>query len=283
MGNQKLPNIFEYVSFRKYLEDYRLKRKEWDPGFTHSYICYFLGQKNSRTLFSNIVSGRRNMSSLYVNRFVELLELSSLEEKYFRILVPYDQTQNPADKELYFEQLIQQNQIPKRILGENYTLYYSAWYHSTIRSLLDFFNFNNNYSELASFLTPVISTSQAKKSISLLKEMGLISLDNLGFYRPTDSAVSSGGATPKKNLYTTKYQLECLEQAKLALLNNDPDNYKAATLTMSASKSAMQKIVQRAEQFRKEVFAIVESDEEEMDRVYQLQIQMYGQTKEGGR
>ena len=63
--NKLVPNVFEYIDYRHYLEAHRVARKMWDSGFTHSYICYYLGQRNSRTLFSNIVSGRRNVSQHY--------------------------------------------------------------------------------------------------------------------------------------------------------------------------------------------------------------------------
>jgi alpha-D-ribose 1-methylphosphonate 5-triphosphate diphosphatase PhnM len=50
-----LPTVFDYIDFRKYLEDYRKARASNDEGFTHCYICHRLGMKNSRSYFNNII------------------------------------------------------------------------------------------------------------------------------------------------------------------------------------------------------------------------------------
>jgi hypothetical protein len=53
-----LPTVFDYIDFRKYLEDYRKARASSDEGFTHCYICHRLGMKNSRSYFNNIIHSR---------------------------------------------------------------------------------------------------------------------------------------------------------------------------------------------------------------------------------
>jgi uncharacterized protein (TIGR02147 family) len=50
MKSKQLPNIFEYIDYRKYLNDYYRAKKCQEPGFSHSYICYKLGQDKSKTL-----------------------------------------------------------------------------------------------------------------------------------------------------------------------------------------------------------------------------------------
>ncbi|HMD67268.1 MAG TPA: hypothetical protein VKF42_00220 [Chitinivibrionales bacterium] len=57
----QLPVIFEYIDFKKYLEDYYSKRKSLDPAFSHSYICHRLGQANSKSYFNNVVKGRADL------------------------------------------------------------------------------------------------------------------------------------------------------------------------------------------------------------------------------
>lgn len=275
---QVVPIVFEYMDYRRYLEAYRMARKEWDQGFTHSYICFFLGQKSSRTLFSNIVAGRRNLSQHYISQFVKLLELDKEEANYFRILVLYNQSCDPDEKELYFDQLVQLNVVSKRELNDEYAEYYSHWYHSALRSLLDCVNWKIGDAGLATMLIPPITAKEAEASIALLLKTGLIAENSDGYLKPTDAAISSGAPSKVLDPYVKKYQLQTLEQAKLALMNDNPENYKSATLTMSTSKEAMQQILKRAEQFRKEVIAIVKNDEVSPENVYQLNIQLVKQS-----
>lgn len=276
--DRKLPDIFQYIDYRKYLEDYRILRKEWDEGFTHSYICFKLGQRNSRTLFRNILTGKRNLTSEFIKRFIILLELKEAEAQYFRVLVLYNQSTDVLEKELYFDQLVQMNHTPKVELGEEYSLYYSKWYHSAVRAILDIHDFSSGYSKLAETLNPEITADQAKESISLLRKLKLIKKNKEGFYKPTDKAISSGGNSPF-NPYIKKYQLQCLDQAKLAVMNDNPDFYKTATLTLSISDEGFKRIVKRTEQYRKELFAIVNKDEKAAEKVYHINIQMMAQSK----
>lgn len=275
--DKNLPNIFEYIDYRKYLEDYRLARKEWDEGFTHTYICFKLGQRGSRTLYNNIVRGRKNLSAEFIKRFNMLLELNAEEAVYFRVLVLYNQSTEVQEKELYFEQLVQMNNTPKRELGEELFEFYNHWYYSSIRALLDIYDFKSNYKQLAEKLKPQITVNQAKESISLLRKLGMIDKNKDGYFKPVEKSITTGEKIDHHQV--KKYQLQCLDQAKMAVMDNDPSSYKSSTLTLSISQKGFERILKRTEQYRKEVFAIVNKDEDIADRVYQVNVQLIAQTQ----
>lgn len=272
-----LPNIFEYINYREYLNDYYQDRKKWDEGFTHTYICFKLGQRGSRTLYNNIVRGRKNLSAEFIKRFNILLELKAEEARYFRILVLYNQSTEVQEKELYFEQLVQMNNTPKRKLGEESFEYYNHWYYSSVRAVLDVYDFKSNYKQLSLKLKPAITIIQAKESIALLKKLGLIEKNREGYFKPTQKALTTGEKVDHHQV--KKYQLQCLDQAKLAVMDNDPSSYKSSTLTVSVSEKGFERIAKRTEQYRKELFAIVNKDEDTADRVYQVNIQLIAQTQ----
>ena len=78
-ASPKLPSVFAYIDFKKYLGDYYEQRKIIDPGFTHVYICHRLGQARSRGYFNNVLKGRIPVSSAFVDRFISLLGLKANE------------------------------------------------------------------------------------------------------------------------------------------------------------------------------------------------------------
>lgn len=277
MEENNLPDIYSYVNYREYLEDYRLARKKWDDGFTHTYICFKLGQRGSRTLYNNIVKGRKNLTSEFINRLVSLLELNEAESAYFRILVLYNQSTDIQEKELYFEQLVQMNNTPKKELGEESYEYYNRWYYSSIRALLDIFDFKSNYVQLCKKLRPHITVTEAKEAIGLLSRLALIEKNEEGYWKPTTNAITSG--TRIGHHAVKKYQLQCLDQAKLAVLDDDPSAFRSSTLTLSISEEGFQRILKRTEQYRKELFAIVNQDESPAEKVYQVNIQLVSQSK----
>lgn len=276
--DKKLPNIFEYINYREYLEDYYQMRKIWDDGFTHSYICYKIGQKNSRTFYNNIVKGRRDLSNSFINRFSELLELTTQETFYFRILVLYCQSKDAQEKELLFEQLVQLNNTPEHRLEEESFEYYSHWYYSSVRALLDIYDFKSNYKQLSETLIPSITVEEAKRAIKLLKKLKLIEKNSNGYYKPTQNGITSGF---KKNHHQVKkYQLQCLELAKLAVMDDDESAYKSSTFTVSISEKGYERIVERTTQYREEIDEIVNKDEDEDDRLYQINIQFIAQNRD---
>ena len=274
---RKLPDIFEYVDFRKYLEDYRAARKAYDKGFTHTYICHKLGQRASRSYFNNVVKGRVALSSTFTDHFIDLLELGVDEAKYFRALVNYNQPSSAHEKEFYFDQLVHLNKTPKKLIDRNSYAYYKEWYHSTIRALLDIFDFNNDYSMLAKKLLPPITVRQAKQSIVLLQKLGLIYTNECGFLKPTEKSLSAGSAV--KDHLIRQYQLKCLEIAKEHAATNRAGAEKISTITTSVSKEGYERIRARLDRLRSEVRSIVHKDEKKATGVYQINIHSYQQAE----
>lgn len=277
--SDSLPSIYHYSNYRQYLEDYRVARKKIDRSFTHSYICIKLGQENARSLFNNVVKGRKNLTPVFISRFIELLELDEEEGTFFRILVGFNQADNVKEKEYYFDQLIQLNNTPKKQIDKYAYQYYSEWWHSSIRSLLEIIDLKDDYKSLGQILIPEVATTYVKRSINLLKQLELIKVNEDGYWKPTEKAITTGDKN-KDNLIK-KYQLANLELSKLAMLSgNQIKPQKLSTMTFSISDKGFERVKNRVQQLRKEVASIIHKDEDQANRVYQLNLHLFPQTKE---
>lgn len=270
---KQLPDIFKYLDFKKYLEDYRQKRKEIEPGFSHSYICYRLGQKNSKSYFANVIAGIKPVTQEFINRFIELLELNTEESQYFRALVNYNQAFNSSEKQYYFEQLLQQNSSSSRLITQQEYSFYKDWYHGVIRAILDIYDFDDDYKKLSSIIKPAITPAQARSSIELLSSLNLIKKDQRGFYKPTDRTIKTEDYVNDE--LVKHYQLNCLEIAKLSLLDESGMLKDFSTNSLSISEEGLKKIQMKLQKFRDEIRALVYNDTKPADRVYQLDIQLY--------
>jgi hypothetical protein len=91
MKNDK-PNIFEYINYRNYLEDFYVWKKALEPGFSHAYICHRLYQPHSKTYFNNVFKGRKPVTATFVDRFIDLLDLSSFFGVRIRMRPPSSET-----------------------------------------------------------------------------------------------------------------------------------------------------------------------------------------------
>ena len=273
----ELPDIFQYIDYRKYLEDYYSKRKSFDSSFTHAYICRRLGQENAKSYFNNVVKGRTNVTPAFIDRFIDLLELKPDSAKYFRALVNYNQTISPHEKDFFFDQLVRLNSTPHRIIDRNAYAFYKEWHHSAIRALLDIVDIKNDYKTLASKIFPTITLKQARDSIALLSRLGLISKDKNGFWKPTDKVIVTGEAI--KDAMVKQFQMKCLEHARAVLANGANQAHRNITLTMSLSDKAYERALGRIQQMKTELRSIIHKDDMPASKVYHLNVNLFPMSK----
>ena len=270
-----LPNIFEFIDYRKYLTSWREAKKVRNPGLTHEYLCAKLGQKN-RTYFNNIERGRKQIGPEVFDRLVRLLGLKNDEAKYFRALVGYGQPASYDEKEYWFEQLIQLNNTPKKIVDEKTYAYYKKWYHTTIRSYLETCDFKNEYALASRKLYGRVSPEEVQEAIKNLLALGLIAPDSRGILKPVDKILVTDDKV--KNELTQCYNLSNINMFRSIVEEDRPETYESRTLTFSVSPRAMEHIKKRVNQLRSEITSIVHKDEEQADRVYKLVIHTYPET-----
>jgi uncharacterized protein (TIGR02147 family) len=266
-------NIFDYIDFRKYLEDYYKQRKLLDPGFKHAYVCNRLGQGSARSYFNNVIKGRTSVSPTYIDRFIGLLELAPNEAKYFRALVNYNQADNPQEKEFYFNQVIQLNSAPHRVLDLKAYEFYKEWHHSALRALLDFVDFKDDYRDIAFRLFPPITPKQARSSFELLKRLGLIARNDMGFWKPTDKIISTGEFN--NDAIIQQFQLKCLEHARSVIAHGIDQAHRNITVTLSLSDDAFRQVSERVQQFKSEIRTIAQKDPKKANRIYHINLNMF--------
>lgn len=269
-------SIFDYADFRKFLEDYQAHRQAMDKSFTRSRFCRELGLPNTRSFFNDIIKGTRPLSKTYVERFVMALQMNENEAQYFRVLVDFNQSEIPRERELLFDQLVSLNSTPTRLVSAEEYEFYRHWHHTTIFSLLDVLEFSDDYAALAKRVFPAISAAEARESIALLRKLGLIRKTPEGFWKPSSKTLDSGSYV--KSELVRQYQLQCLELSKRAMLleTRAPRNF--STVTLSISKGASELIEKKLQKFKSEVRSIAHREAAPADRVYQLNIQFFPQS-----
>lgn len=275
--NKEPPNIFEYINFRDYLADYYKFRKETEPGFTHTYICFRLGQVKSKGYFNNVVKGRTSVTPTFINRFIVLLGLKGNQANYFRALVNYNQTVSPTEKEFYFEQIVRLNNTPFTVVDKNTYQFYTEWYHSAIRALLDIINFKNDIKMITSRLYPEITLKQARESIGLLKQLGMIQINQEGFWKPTDKVITTGEFI--RDELIRQYQMKCCSLARSVIADDTKQTKRNITMTISVSETAYKRIVERLMETKTEIRSIVHKDDEPAIKVCHLNMNIFPMSK----
>jgi uncharacterized protein (TIGR02147 family) len=265
-------NIYEYSDYKKFLTDWREEEKRRNPGLTHEFLCTVLGQRN-RSFYNDIEKGRKLIGAEVLDRLIKLFSLSAHEAKYFRALVGYGQPATYAEKEFWFEQIVEMNNTPKRIIDKNTFHYFKEWWHSTVRSALDTCTIKTNYSTLSKCLFDRITPKQAQSSIQLLSQLGLIEKNKDGYWKPTEKVITTGDNV--KDECMRRYHLANHGILRQILEQDLPGTHDSTQLTVSVSQKGLGRIVNRIRQMRAEIISIAHKDEDSSDRVYQIAIHAY--------
>jgi uncharacterized protein (TIGR02147 family) len=269
----KHANVYNYLDFRKYLEDYQAARQATDKSFTKAFVCAKMGMPNNRGYFQNVIAGRKEVTKTFIERFIWVLELDEDESQYFRVLVQFNQSTIERERSLLFDQLIALNHTPQSVVDPAAYDYYKKWYPSAIRALLDVDDFKDDHAALARRLAPPITAKEAREAMELLRKLGLITPDAHGFWKPTDKVLNAGPYVQSELI--KRYQLECLELAKKVVLIRTGEKKNISTMTLSMSKDIRDKIEQKLQKFKSEVNAMVHKDDKRAECVYQLNLQFF--------
>lgn len=273
----KLPSVYDYLDVKKFLSTYREMRKCWDDGFTHTYICYALGQTKSKGYFSNVVLGRVKIGPTLVERFVDLLEFNAEEADYFRYLVLYSQCAEVEERERLLKELVVRNRNSCTALSDKALPYYENWRYAVIRALLDIVDFDGDDLQfLIDKLLFKMTRREIAKALAVLEETGLTYWNESGYLKPTDSTVTPSTAIHRELLIQN--QINQFGFSQEIMLNPKARPQKVTTMTLSMSETTFNDLKKRIDTLKEEVRAMTRNETNPAERLYQLNIHFFPQS-----
>lgn len=268
--------IYEYLDYREFLRDYYEFKKENFSGFSLRTFSNRIGFK-TKDFILRVMKGDKNLSLTSVPLVAQGMGLNKKESDFFKALVEFNQAKDVTDRDQSYQH-IQHLLSTVKFQGNQHLLahyqyeVFSHWHHLTIRSLIGLNGFHGDYESLANRLHPKITTQEAKHSIHILESCGLIEKDpDLG-YRLTHASITTGDRTSKAAL--RGFHQRCLQLASDSIERDHPQQRNISGLTLGISQVSYEKIVQRLNEFRKEI-AIIAEEDTSADRVVQMNFQLF--------
>ncbi|MBF0433124.1 MAG: TIGR02147 family protein, partial [Fibrobacteria bacterium] len=268
-------SVYDYTDFRKFLNDHFEYRRQKVKRLTLQDICDEIGMKSAGHL-SSILKGHTNLSKKVAPSVAKFCRLKKKEAEYFVYMVLFNQMTNHTRKKEAFEKLISYRLSSVYKVSAKSYKYYDCWYHSAIRSLTGVFDIRDNYTELATLVTPSIRAYQAKSSIELLVELNLIALDESGFYRPTTVYIDSG--THANSTAINSFVVSMLDRAKESLDIFPAEERKLSWVTMGIDQEGYEAFLSEMRTFRSKVADVLKKHRT-ADRVYQWNMQLFPLSK----
>jgi uncharacterized protein (TIGR02147 family) len=269
-------NVFDFVDYRQYLVDWFEEKKAVNPNYSYQLFSQRAGFGN-RGFVYNIIKGAKHLSTAHCAKISKAIEHNKYESEYFRAIVGFNQAKTLDERNQYYEKFSQLKNkgtgfTQAQILRNDQYEYFSKWYYSAIRSLIDMYEFSDDYRWLSHKVTPPITVQQAKQSVSLLERLGLIAREPGGRYRIRDKSISSGKGIA--SLATTNLLIECTRLAENALRELPREERTISGVTLGISQRAYEAIRAKAAEFQAEIIQIANSDTG-ADRVFQFNIHLF--------
>ncbi len=267
-----METIFNYTDYRKYLKDFYDDQKRMKSFFSYNYFAQKSGYKTKAALFK-VMNGDRGLSAESILRIAKVMGLKEKETKYFENLVRFNDAKTVSQREYYFDQIKTCNKTSAAFkIKDNQFEYFSHWHNVVIRELVNIMDFDDDFKLLANKVNPHITPKQAKDSIHLLIELGLIKRIGKGKYKQVDKSISTGDEV--SSLAIQKYQIANLNLAAEAIDRYPREMRNIATITASVSKKGFETIKKDINDFCKHLTNVIEKDEP-ADRVYQINFQLF--------
>lgn len=273
--------LTNYTDFRAYLNDWIDERKSQGLPGSNRWFAMKMGI-NSTSWLTSVVKGIKGLSKATANKLSEILKHSPIEARYFETLVYFNQARTIEERNNYYQELTALQKLKDvRTVKPNQYDFYSAWYHSAVRSIIGMHRFTaseKEYERLASMVSPPITSSQARKSLKLLEELGFVKTNGQGVYELTSSAITTGENI--RSLGIANFQQETMRLAQEAMDRYPRDERYIGTATVGASAEAFQRIKQVLIDTSNKIAEIANADAD-ADRVYQVNLQAFPMSKTG--
>ncbi len=279
-------SVFDYTDYRLYLQDYYSAQKSSNKAFSYRYFARKAGI-NSIGLYKDVIEGRQNLGRSLILKFSHTIGHGKKEAEYFENLVYFNEAKTVEERKLFFERMMSSYRSKARKIDADKYEYYSRWYYSAVRALLSYMRFKDTaaaHKTIARCLDPVIRPEQAKKSIQILKKLGLIEADKEGYLHLVDAVITTDKVKTEKNvafLNIVNFQKAMIERATEAFDRHKSNKLDMSTLTLSVSEDTLQDIKKELALCRQKISGMAERDKNPT-HVYQINQQLFPMSKKSG-
>ncbi|NLE00605.1 MAG: TIGR02147 family protein [Fibrobacter sp.] len=266
-------NIFHYTNYRILLKDYYAHQKKLIRSFSFRYFAAKSGV--SASLFKDIIDGRRRLSIKIMQKYATAMNLTPKETEYFNAVVQFVNSKTNEEKNLHYirMQRLRGNSAIKFIDEEQYE-FYRCWYHSALREMVTLPDFKEDYEWIAKRCIPRITTAQAKKSIEVMLELGILRRnEETSQLEQTEEVISS--EYEMRSFILRNFHSEMIGLAKDALERFDPKEREISSLTLGVSQQCYERIKERIRTFKQELLDMVIEDSSDSETVCQCNFQFF--------
>jgi uncharacterized protein (TIGR02147 family) len=272
MKQTEQPSVFDFFSYREYLQSYFAWRKQHDADFSHRVFLREAGIEGSAYCI-RIINGSRKLSKSYIPNFLKALKLKKMESHYFTCLVYFCNEKKPDKKTLLLNQILSiRSSRGETTLEDRKSRYFSRWYYPVIRNLVELVDFKEDYHKLSRMLVPPVKPSQARGAVKYLLENNFIKKTPDDRYAVAQEVVSTPPVVHSTVL--TQFHAKNLELNLDAFETLAAEDRPYSSVTLALGKKGFAKVREEIRLFRQRLLAQQWDEPGEADRVCHVGFQL---------
>lgn len=267
------PNIYAYLDFRRYLDDWFRARKAANRRYSHRLFARKAGHKNPSLLLL-VIQRKRNLTPTNVEGFLRALGLGGDEARFFTRLVQLDQATTQAEQNEAWGWISASRRFreARELEGKGFEVI-SRWHNSAIHELARRHDFVPDPAWIARTLRPKITVAQAKRGLELLTSLGMLQPDEDGKVAPRDVSL----VTPHEvaGLAARNYHDGMLELARSCMADFPREQRHVCAVTVCIPRSLVPKLKREFDAFQERLLDLCDGAEDAPEQVYQAQLALF--------
>jgi uncharacterized protein (TIGR02147 family) len=250
-------NIFNFLNYREYLKAFYHDKKAEEKGFSYQVMAENAGF-SSKSFIKLVIDGKKNLTHESSKKLNNVLKLNVKSFSYFKDLVAFNQAHSMPERNEYLKRLFSyRKRNPGRLVLQSHYEFYAQWYHNTIRELLPFFDFKEDYGILGKMVNPPISAREARESVLLLLKLQFIKKEG-GAYVQTTPILTTGNEI--KSAAVQNFHVQNLALAAASIDDCPGPRRDLSCLVLGLSEEGIERVKKEIQEFRKKLLEIARDD-----------------------
>jgi uncharacterized protein (TIGR02147 family) len=264
-----MPNIFNYIDYREFLEDFYNEQKGQNKAFSYQYFANKAGFK-SKSFIKLVIDGKKNLTADSIEKLNNVLKLTEKTFSYFNDLISFNQAKSVQERNFHFEKITQYNKrsSARTVLLQQYEIY-SKWYYNTVRELVVTIDFKDDFELLGKMLKPAISARKVREAVKVLERLGFIEKKE-GRYVQCDPVITTGDEV--RSLAVSNFHIQNLVLAMGSIDTVASSDRDISCLVLGLSDESFSLVKDEIKKFRKKLLDIA-AGEKKVNRVYHINFQ----------
>lgn len=271
-----IPDVCAYLDHRVYLGDVYQRLKERNAAFSFRFFSRVSGF-SSPNFLKLVILGQRNLSAPAAKRIGKALKLTSVQQRYFELLVEFGQSGSAAKRTKLAQDLLalKADAGAKSLDGSRFK-YFLHWYLVVIREWVLSPSFSEDPKWIAEHLEPKISHLEAAAALEVLVELKLIQKVD-GRWTQCEGILTTGDEATSAAL--AHWHQQMLAHASASIDRHLHSVRELQAYTTLLSRAGYEELVNEIRSFQRRIWAICEQDqvrwEGDPGRVYQIGFQVF--------